>query len=124
MKKTLAILLVILSLLTLLSGCRRSVLNIDSSESMITVTMENTAKDAYGFGTITFKEGQKMEIRVSLQKSIPIRIEVHPAEGGAPVFQSIFYDGEGGTFDVPAGDYNVRFGPVKGATGTMTIKAS
>lgn len=107
-------------------GSKSSIIVVKSNDDgSITVTAQNASKDSGGIGYTTLKEGQKLEVKVDLKNSsIKIEVETSNKDSVSKVVkEESFTNTDTRTFELPAGDYNIRIIAEEDATGSMTINA-
>ena len=92
-------------------------------DNSILVTVKNVKAEAGGFGYVTIKDGQKLEVKNSLTGKGTIDIQVSSEASEKPVLEKTFKGHGSHTYKLAQGEYTVRVTAKKGVTGTMTIKA-
>ncbi len=97
----------------------------NNDDGSVTVTAENASENSGGIGYITLKEEQKLEVKTDLKNS-SIKIEILSSNEDSikdVIKEESFTKTDIRTFELPAGDYNIRITAEKDATGSMTINA-
>lgn len=97
----------------------------NNDDGSVTVTAENASANSGGIGYITLKEEQKLEVKTDLKNS-SIKIEILSSNEDSikdVIKEERFTKTDIRTFELPAGDYNIRITAEKDATGSMTINA-
>ena len=115
----------VIAVVLALSNQRSSFFIVENNDdNTISITAQKASAGSGGNGYIAISEGQQLSVRSNMTDSSTVRIEVLPrmTDATAEVLMEESFTGiDVQYFELPAGEYIIRFTAAKGAEGTMDI---
>ena len=117
----------VIAIAAILSNQTSSFFRVDNNDdNTISITAQKAAAESGGVGYITIAEGQELYVRANMTDGSTVKIELLPREVDATtkvLMEENITGIDAQYFELPAGDYTIRFTAEKGAEGTMDISA-
>ena len=117
----------VIAIALILSNRTSSFFRVDNNDdNTISITAQKAAAESGGVGYITIAEGQDLCVRANMTDGSTVKIELLPREVDATtkvLMEENITGIDAQYFELPAGDYTIRFTAEKGAEGTMDISA-